>query len=293
LPCWKLLARPEPLAYSQRMTKRALDTAFSIKPLLLVGAGNMGTALLTGWRKRGLPAGSIAVLDPQPSETARESSRNLFRELPRHFSPRAIVLAVKPQVVDSILPALIPHMAPDVLVLSIIAGKTIAQLSEGLNGHTNIVRAMPNTPASITAAVSGAFRHADVTAADKLLASRLLEAVGTCVWLEKEAHINAVTALSGSGPAYIFYMIECMINAGEKLGLSADVARVLAIETVAGAGALAKLSDDDVAVLRQKVTSPGGTTQAGLDILMSPYGLGTLMRHTLEAANKRAKELGG
>jgi pyrroline-5-carboxylate reductase len=276
-----------------RMAKRLLDTAFSIKPLLLVGCGNMGSALLTGWLRRGLAADRVDILDPNLSGMAEKSVRHVYSELPDRLNPRTIVLAVKPQIIDDLLPTLLPHLSPDVLVLSIIAGKTIAQLSEKLGGHTNIVRAMPNTPASIGAGITAAFKHADVTAADKTLATRMLEAVGKTVWLEKETHINAATALSGSGPAYIFYMIECLANAGVQLGLSANIAQDLAIETVAGAGQLAKLREVDVSVLRQRVTSPGGTTQAGLDILMSQEGLGMLMRHTLEAANKRAKELGG
>ncbi len=275
------------------MTKRVLDTAFSIKPLLLVGGGNMGLALLTGWLKRGLAPASVHVLDPKPSEALIKTGVHVRQDVPEHFSPRAILLAVKPQITDEVLPVIAPLLAQDVLLLSIVAGKTIAQFSEKLGGHTNIVRAMPNTPASIGAGISAAFKHADVSAADKTLATRLLEATGMVRWLDREVLMNAVTALSGSGPAYIFYMIECLANAGEQLGLSADIARDLAIETVAGAGALAKVRTEDVSVLRQRVTSPGGTTQAGLDILMSPDGLGMLMRHTIEAAAKRAKELGG
>jgi pyrroline-5-carboxylate reductase len=274
------------------MNKRALDTAFSIKPLLLVGGGNMGTALLTGWLKRGVPAASVHVLDPKPGEALIKLGVSIREELPEHFSPRAIVLAVKPQVIDDILPMLGTVVAPDVPLISIIAGKTIAHFTEHLGGHTNIVRAMPNMPASIGAGISAAAAHADVSTADRTLATKLLEAAGMVRWLEKESQINAVTALSGSGPAYVFYMIECLANAGEQLGLSPDIARDLAIETVAGSGQLAKLRAEDVAVLRQRVTSPNGTTQAGLDILMAADGLGALMRHTLEAANKRAKELG-
>lgn len=275
------------------MTKRILDTAFSIKPLLLVGGGNMGLALLAGWLKRGLPPAAVHVLEPKPSEALIATGVTVREDIPSHFSPRAILLAVKPQTVDEVLPAIAPLLAPDVLLLSIIAGKTIAQLAEKLEGHANIVRAMPNTPASIGAGITAAYKHAAVPAADKTLATRMLEAVGMVRWLDKEALLNVVTALSGSGPAYIFYMIECLENAGEKLGLPQDIARDLAIETVAGAGALAKLRAEEVSVLRQRVTSPGGTTQAGLDILMSPDGLGMLMRHTLDAAAKRAKELGG
>ncbi len=293
MPCWKPLARPERLPYRRGMTKRLLETAFTVKPLLLVGAGNMGTALLCGWRGQGVAQTSVDVLDPQPSDKARAAARHVFTDLPERYSPRAILLAVKPQVVDDLLPLLLPHLGADTLVLSIIAGKTIAQLSEKLGGHKNIIRAMPNTPASIGAGISAAIAPTGVKSADKNLAAALLQAAGKIVWLEKELQINAVTALSGSGPAYIFYMIECLANAGEQLGLSADIARDLAIETVAGSGALAKLRETDVSVLRQQVTSPGGTTQAGLDILMAPEGLGKLMRHTLEAANKRAKELGG
>jgi pyrroline-5-carboxylate reductase len=274
------------------MKKRALDTAFSIKPLLLVGGGNMGLALLTGWLKRGVPASTIHVLDPKPGAALVATGVTIRTELPEHFSPRAIVLAVKPQIIDDILPMLGTIVAPDVLVLSIIAGKTIAHFAEHLNGHGNIVRAMPNTPASIGAGISAAIAHADVSAADRTLATKLLESAGMVRWLDKESQINAVTALSGSGPAYIFYMIECLANAGEQLGLSAEIARDLAIETVAGSGQLAKLRAEDVSVLRQRVTSPNGTTQAGLDVLMAADGLGALMRHTLEAANKRARELG-
>jgi pyrroline-5-carboxylate reductase len=270
----------------------SLATAFTGKPLLLVGGGNMGSALLSGWLHRGLPAAAVQVLEPKPGEALHSLGVEIHDHLPNPFSPRAIVLAVKPQIIDDILPELAKIMTPDVLVISIIAGKTISHFSDHLNGHTNIVRAMPNTPASIGAGISAAVAHADVRAENQMLATQLLEAAGMVRWLEKESLINAVTALSGSGPAYVFYLIECLANAGEQLGLSPDIAHDLAIETVAGSGQLAKLRTEEVSVLRQRVTSPNGTTQAGLDILMAADGLGPLIRHTLEAANKRAKELG-
>jgi pyrroline-5-carboxylate reductase len=270
-----------------------LSTTFANHPLLLIGCGNMGAALAEGWLAHGLPKSHLHIVEPQPSPRTLALGANLHAVLPQNMTPRAILLAVKPQMIEAAMADVAPCVSNDSLVVSIAAGTSLAQLARGLAGKAHLVRAMPNTPAAIGAGISALYAPASVPEADKALAQQLLEAAGKVVWLEAEEQMAAVTALSGSGPGYIFYLIECLTRAGEALGLRAEMAQALALETLLGSAKLALKTGEDPAVLRRQVTSPNGTTEAGLDVLMSENGLGKLIHHTLEAAAKRARELAG
>ena len=263
--------------------------------LTLVGAGKMGGALLRGWLDVGVASGGITIVDPHPDDALRAlcATRGLALN-PVEPSPTAIlILAIKPQLLDIAAPALARLVDAGALVLSILAGKTVADLAARLPTQA-IVRAMPNTPAAVGRGATGAFASAGVSAAQRETADTLLSAVGSVEWLDDEALIDAVTAVSGSGPAYVFHMVESLGRAGVAAGLPADVALRLARATVEGAGAL--LAGDaatSAAKLRENVTSPGGTTAAALDVLMAPDGLGALMTRAVAAAKRRAGELSG
>ncbi|GGD28371.1 pyrroline-5-carboxylate reductase [Aureimonas glaciei] len=261
--------------------------------LLLVGGGNMGGAMLRGWVDFGLPADDLHVVDPQPGEALRAliAEGRLRHSTTVPTSPfDVVVLAVKPQVMGDILPNLAPALTPETLVISVAAGKTIAFIAATL-GERPIVRAMPNTPALIGRGITGCFANPLVTPALRDKAEALLSASGAVVWVEAEADIDAVTAVSGSGPAYVFHLTEALAAAGEAMGLAPDLAMTLARHTVAGAGELMIQSPEAPAQLRRNVTSPNGTTQAALDVLMAEDGLGPLMRHAVTAARDRAREL--
>lgn len=254
--------------------------------------------MLAGWLAQGLDPAGAAVLDPQASDEMRSlcAGRGLRLNPPPGAvaPPEALVLAVKPQALDAAAPALQPLIGPNTMLVSILAGKTIADLSARLPQARAIVRAMPNTPAAVGRGASGAFANAAVSPAQRAMADALLSAVGQVAWLDDEALIDAVTALSGSGPAYVFHLVECMAAAGEGLGLPRHVAALLARATVAGAGELL-FREPGVAParLRENVTSPGGTTAAALAVLMAPDGLAPLMARALGAAKRRAGELSG
>lgn len=263
--------------------------------LLLLGCGKMGTALLDGWLASGLAPASVTVLEPKPSprlETLAARGLRLNADIPPR--PAAAVLAVKPQMMGDALPRLAALGNGDTLFLSIAAGTPIRSFEAALGARTPIVRAMPNTPAAvgrgITALVGNA--HAGSGALD--LAEALMRAVGQTVRLDDEAQMDAVTAVSGSGPAYVFLMIEALAAAGEAEGLSPELALALARATVAGAGALAESTDRAPAALRVDVTSPGGTTAAALGVLMEEgAGLPALVRRGVAAAATRSRELAG
>jgi pyrroline-5-carboxylate reductase len=264
--------------------------------LVLVGAGKMGGALLDGWLQLGLPAARIAVIEPQPSaEIAAMEARGL--RLNPHINgvrePAAVVIAVKPQNAAEIMPLLEPMASPATVILSIMAGKTIGFLAKELPPEAAIVRSMPNTPASIGRGITVAVANARVTPAQRELAHKLLAATGAVEWVEDESLLDAVTAVSGSGPAYVFLLAESLAKAGAAAGLPADLAARLARATVAGSGELLHRSSLDAAVLRQNVTSPGGTTAAALDLLMAEQGLDGLMRNAVAAATRRSRELAG
>ncbi|CAH0341410.1 pyrroline-5-carboxylate reductase [Rhizobium sp. CECT 9324] len=262
--------------------------------IVLVGAGNMGGAMLSGWLKNGVPGSSVTVLDPSPSETMmamiRDAGASHSVNPPEGLTADILFLAVKPQVMDAVLPKLSSLMGETTAVVSVAAGKTIASMETHL-GAAAMVRAMPNTPAMIGRGVTGAYANAAVSETQRDIVHRLLKVSGPVEWVDSEDAINAVTALSGSGPAYVFYLVECMAEAGRKAGLPADLAMRLARETVAGAGELLHQSPDPASKLRQNVTSPGGTTAAALSVLMADEGMQPLFDQAIEAARKRAEEL--
>ena len=267
-------------------------------PVVLAGAGKMGTALLSGWLGRGLEARNVVIQEPNLSgEAAKLVSEHGITAVPSILAlpspPSVILVAVKPQAMDSVLPALARLVGPATVVMSVAAGKSIASFERALPKGTAVVRAMPNTPAAIGRGISGAVANAETTAAQKQVCEDLLGAVGDVVWLEDEALIDAVTAVSGSGPAYVFLLTEALASAGKAAGLDAATAMQLARATVSGAGELLRQSASDPATLRQNVTSPGGTTAAALAVLMREgNGLNELMTEAVLAAQKRGRELG-
>ncbi len=279
------------------MTGEQSANAFaSTGPIVLIGAGNMGGALLTGWLKNGVPGSSVIVADPNPAEPMRkmiaDAGATHVTEAPAGVKAGVLFIAVKPQVLDAVLPAFKSVVGEGTVVVSIAAGKTLSSLEKHL-GDLAMVRAMPNTPAMVGRGVTGAFANARTSERQRQLVQNLLKVSGPVEWVPGEADIDAVTAVSGSGPAYVFYLVECMAEAGRKLGLQADLAMRLARETVAGAGELLHQSPDDASRLRQNVTSPGGTTAAALGVLMAEDGMQPLFDAALEAARKRAQELAG
>ena len=264
-------------------------------PLVLAGAGKMGGALLKGWLARGLdPAGTI-VLDPHPSpEIAALCADSGLRLNPQDPSPAgALVLGVKPQALEEAAPALSAWIGPDTLVVSILAGKTIADLKRRLPGARAVVRAMPNLPASIGRGATGAVGSPEVGPEARATADALLSSAGLVAWLDEEGLIDALTAVSGSGPAYVFLMAEALAQAGIAAGLPPDLSERLARATVAGAGALLDADPRDAGQLRRDVTSPGGTTAAALAVLTREGGLPDLLADAVEAARRRAGELSG
>lgn len=259
--------------------------------LVLLGCGKMGTALLAGWLKAGIAPGAIWVMEPNPSEWLADAGVHLNQGVPP--SPAVAVLAVKPQMMGAALPALQALGNGPTLFVSIAAGTSLATLNAALGAQTPLVRAMPNTPAMVGRGITGLCGNAHASADDLALATALMAAVGEVVALAGEHQMDAVTAVSGSGPAYVFYMIEALAQAGVAQGLPPDVAMQLARATVCGAGELAHSAPDTAAQLRVNVTSPGGTTAAALLHLMDEAtGLAPLMARAVAAAAARGKELG-
>jgi pyrroline-5-carboxylate reductase len=264
--------------------------------LLLAGAGNMGYALLAGWLESGLAPERIVVQEPapQPRIAAELGARGVavHAEVAALPEPPAVMLiAVKPQVMDEVLPPLARLLGPRSVVISIAAGRRIAGLAAHLSPGTAIVRAMPNTPASVGRGITVAVGNAHVTAGQRRACDDLLRAVGEVAWVDDEGLMDAVTAVSGSGPAYVFHLAECLAEAGIAAGLAPELARRLARATVAGSGELLHRSGLDAAQLRRNVTSPGGTTAAALEVLMAPNGLADIMRNAVAAATRRSREL--
>ncbi len=267
------------------------------RPFLLVGAGKMGGAMLSGWIADGVDPASIVVSDPKPSPEMESFLSGKGIRLVTDLStaslkPAIVLVAVKPQMMDAVLPALKAFVASDTVVLSVAAGTPISRFRSEF-GSVAIARAMPNTPAMVGRGITAIYPNDAVTAAQRETIDRLMSAVGKVVWLENEAQIDQVTAVSGSGPAYVFWLAECLAEAGKSLGLPDEIAQELAEATVCGAGELMHQSTDGPAVLRQNVTSPNGTTAAALEVLMADDGLKPLMRKAVEAAERRAKELAG
>ena len=259
--------------------------------LVLLGCGKMGSALLAGWLKAGLPPSAIWVLEPNPSDWLTSTGVHLNAGVPP--APAVALLAVKPQMMGAALPALQALGNGTTLMVSIAAGTSIATFESTFGDRTPIVRTMPNTPAMVGRGITGICANAHAGAAGLALAAELMSAVGEVVELDSEDQIDAVTAVSGSGPAYVFHLIEALAAAGEAEGLPADLAMRLAKATVGGAGQLAEESDEDPAQLRVNVTSPGGTTAAALAVLMdAETGFPALLTRAVKAAADRGRELG-
>ena len=259
---------------------------------MLAGAGKMGGAMLSGWLAQGLDARRVVAIEPQPSDDIRASAAKGVRLNPSAKDigdVAALVVALKPQAFREAGPGLRPFAGPSTLVVSIMAGMTIASIVEVVGG--NVVRAMPNTPAAIGRGITVAVAAKNVGDAQRRIADALLRATGVVEWVEDEALMDAVTAVSGSGPAYVFLLAEELAHAGVEAGLPEALATKLARETLAGAGELLHRSDLSAASLRQNVTSPGGTTAAALAVLMADDGLEQLMERAVAAATKRSREL--
>ena len=262
--------------------------------ICFIGGGNMARALIGGLRQRGLPAAGIAVGEPQPE--LRDALAADFGvatsddNLAAARGARVVVLAVKPQLMEPVLAGLAPALTPDTLLLSIAAGITCRQLDGWAGGGRRVVRCMPNTPALIGQGASGLHANPACSAEDRLLAESLLGAVGVGAWIEDEAQMDAVTALSGSGPAYLFLLAEAMQAAGEREGLPAATARLLARQTVIGAAGMLAGDDSEAAELRRRVTSPGGTTQAAIETLQRE-GFEAMISRAIHSARRRGAEL--
>jgi pyrroline-5-carboxylate reductase len=279
------------------MKKPALQkplTAF-VGPLLLTGAGKMGQAMVDGWLARGLNPRKLVIVEPQPARPVKALVKRGAKLNPKSATDAAatIVVAVKPQTAPDAVPPLAARVGKGTLVLSIMAGRTLRFLEERLPPGTAIVRAMPNTPAAVGRGITVACANAHVNARQRKLATNLLASIGKVEWVDDEKLLDAVTALSGSGPAYVFLLAEAMARAGLAAGLPEQLALRLARETVTGSGELLHRSDLDAATLRQNVTSPGGTTAAALSVLMGPGGFDALLTEAIAAATRRSRELAG
>ena len=264
--------------------------------LLLAGAGKMGGAMLSGWLIRDLDPQQIIVQDPGPPPEVvelveRHGIRFSAETAPLDQPPAVILVAVKPQVMGDVFPQLAKLAGPKTLILSVAAGKTVASFEKYLPAGTAVIRTIPNTPAAIGRGITVCFANAHVTDAQRATCQSLLSAIGEVAWVDKEELIDAATAVSGSGPAYVFLLAECLAEAGRAVGLTPEVARQLADATVSGAGELLNQSHLDAATLRKNVTSPNGTTAAALSVLMAGDGLQPLLTKAVQAAEKRSREL--
>ena len=260
--------------------------------LVLLGCGKMGSAMLAGWLGRGLPASSVWVIDPAPSDWVKAQGVHINKALPQ--APAVVLVAVKPQLMGEALPVLASLGGGATLFVSVAAGTPIAAFEAALGADTPIVRAMPNTPSAIGRGITALVGNSHASPQDVDLAESLLAAVGQTVRLECEEQMDAVTGVSGSGPAYVFHLIETLAAAGVAQGLPEDLSMHLARATVAGAGALAEEADEGPDQLRVNVTSPNGTTQAALEVLMdADSGFPALLDRAVAAATNRSRELSG
>ena len=270
-------------------------TGTELPPLLLVGCGKMGGAMLAGWLERGLR--DAVVVEPNPAAAVAFAGKvrtvGVPSDVPAGFRPGAVVLAIKPQEAQATLPSLSRFVAPGTVFISIMAGQTVAGIRAGLGQGAVVVRAMPNTPAAVRQGFTVAFPAPEVTPAQRDLADELLASVGEVAWVKDEGLLDPVTAVSGGGPAYVFLLAEVMEAAAVEQGLPPDLARRMARATVAGSGALLAASAEDAATLRRAVTSPKGTTERALDVLMAPEAWPKLMSRAIEAATARSRELAG
>ncbi|MBR73065.1 MAG: pyrroline-5-carboxylate reductase [Rhodospirillaceae bacterium] len=266
----------------------------SSSTILLVGGGRMGSALLSGWISSGIQTEQIILVEPDTKSALVHSSNGINvvsspADLPNGYNPDALVLAIKPQYVSPVISSYKKYLN-QTIIISVAAGITIKKIQNAV-GHLPIVRAMPNTPAAIGKGITVACVNSKVNGIQKSLSYKLLEVTGKMVWIENELYMDGVTAVSGSGPAYVFLLIECLCEAGIAIGLPPKLSSQLAEMTVAGAGELAILAEESPTNLRQNVTSPGGTTAAALDILNGPNGMPDLLIRAVAAAAKRSKEL--
>ncbi len=262
--------------------------------LLLVGCGKMGSALLQGWLNAGLEAAQFYVQEPNPDAALADLGVHLNVDTGalQEAAPSVIILAIKPQLAVDVLPSIALLAAPETLVISLMAGVSINTMSDLLGGEASFVRTMPNTPAAIGAGMTALYASSGTQEDQKAAAEALLAAVGQTVWLDTEKALDAVTAISGSGPAYLFHMVEALAAAGVNLGLQQDMAAQLAMQTIIGSAFMLGEDEADPRQLRVNVTSPGGTTEAALDVLMGDTGgLVDLMRRATQAAAARAGEL--
>ncbi|WP_237153714.1 pyrroline-5-carboxylate reductase [Oryzibacter oryziterrae] len=268
-----------------------------IKSLVLIGAGKMGGAMLHGWLAKGLSSKAVTVVDPHVGSEAFsmmiEYSLTHVKDISElAVAPEIVVIAIKPQQMFEALPVLASKIGPETIIVSIAAGTTLATLESAL-GTGPIIRVMPNTPAQVGQGMSVGVGNGAVTEVHRRKIAALLNAVGKSAWVSEEAMIDAVTAVSGSGPAYVFYLVEALTEAAQKAGLPHDLALLLARQTVVGAGALLGASGHDPSTLRKNVTSPGGTTAAALQVLMAEDGLQPVLTAAVAAAAHRSRELAG
>ena len=269
-------------------------------PLVLVGAGNMGGAMLKGWLREGLDPAQVVVQDPSPVAdvgalmTAREiNCKDQLTRVDVPTPPSVIVMAVKPQLLDAVLESVAPLAGPDTVVLSVAAGKTISRFEHVLGAHQAIVRSIPNTPAAVGRGITVCVSNAATSDQQRALCETLLSSIGEVGWVIREDLIDVATAVSGSGPAYVFFLAECLAKAGVAAGLEEALAERLARATVSGAGELMHQSELTAETLRENVTSPNGTTFAALQVLMADGALDALMERAVAAAAARSRELAG
>ena len=264
------------------------------RPFLLVGAGKMGGAMMSGWMAEGIDPSAIVVCDPRLSEEMgaqlNEYGIRHVTAVPEDLVAGTILVAVKPQLMDQVLPGLKTAVGQDTLVMSVAAGTPVSKFRSAF-GDVAICRCMPNTPAMVKRGITAVFPTDNVTPDQKEDVTKLLSAVGKVVWLDSEDQIDMVTGVSGSGPAYVFYLAEALSEAGKAAGLPEEIAHDLAVATISGAGELLHQSGEHPSVLRQNVTSPNGTTAAALDVLMHEEGLQPVMTEAVAAAIKRARQL--
>lgn len=268
-------------------------TLKDIGPVVLIGAGKMGLAMARGWVAGGLPPDRLVLVDPFPNEHAQAFSNETGARLLKSAEgvlTHVLVLAVKPQNMVPVMQQVLPSVGKQTLVISIAAGISLHTLAAGLDTE-RVVRAMPNTPAQLGKGISGAV-GLDISETDRDVANLLLQAAGEVLWFDEESKIDAVTAISGSGPAYVFYLVEAMAEAAMAQGLSPAEGMQLARQTVIGAAALLEADDSPASQLRENVTSPKGTTAAALAVLMAADGLQPLMERAVRAARHRSEELG-
>lgn len=264
------------------------------RPLLLVGGGRMGSALARGWLARGLLPSDLYVVEPDEGRRLAFVGAHAVAqpaELPPELAPQVALFAVKPQVLEAVLPTYREIARRTGVLLSIVAGKPIAAFEAVFGSDRPIVRSMPNTPAQVGRGMTVLFANPACGENERRMAEALMAAVGEVAWVSDEDWLHAVTAVSGSGPAYVFHLVEALAQAGERLGLPAELAMRLARATVAGAGELLYRSGESASALREAVTSPGGTTEAALGVLMGEQSLAALVSEAVAAAERRSRQL--